>query len=116
MVHFSGAGISTQGLWHYPSIINNATIATEIAQFAPAGQFVSSTILLVNGFHTNNAQTTTTTAGVINNIGGRLQMVFFMGWATDWSPTSNFLQHAYIHWMTRGLCKCLSSRDLSLLC
>ena len=37
---FSGAGISTQGLWRYPSIINNATIATEIAQFAPAGSFV----------------------------------------------------------------------------
>lgn len=81
-----GAGVSTQGLWHYPSTINNATMATEIAQFAPAGQF-----------------TTTTTAGVINNVGGRQQMAFFMGWATDWSPTSNFLQHAYIHWMTRGL-------------
>lgn len=30
-------------------------------------------------------------------------MVWFMGWATDWSQTSNYLQHAYIHWMTRGL-------------
>lgn len=32
-------------------------------------------------------------------------MVWFMGWATDWSQTSNYLQHAYIHWMTRGLCE-----------
>lgn len=32
-------------------------------------------------------------------------MVWFMGWATDWSQTSNYLQHAYIHWITRGLCK-----------
>lgn len=30
-------------------------------------------------------------------------MVFFLSWATDWSPTSAFLQHAYITWMTRGL-------------
>lgn len=30
-------------------------------------------------------------------------MVWFMSWATDWSQTSNYLQHAYIHWMTRGL-------------
>jgi len=82
----TGAGVTTQGLWHYPAIINNASIATEIAQFAPAGDF-----------------TTTTTAAVINNIGGRQQMAFFMGFATDWSSTSNFLQHAYIHWMTRGL-------------
>lgn len=32
-------------------------------------------------------------------------MVWFMGWATDWSQTSNYLQHAYIAWLTRGLCK-----------
>lgn len=30
-------------------------------------------------------------------------MVFFMSWATDWSLTSNYLQHSYINWMTRGL-------------
>src|ERR1700749_3418602 len=32
-------------------------------------------------------------------------MAFFLGWGTDWSSTSTFLQHAWIHWMTRGLCK-----------
>ena len=26
-----------------------------------------------------------------------------MSWATDWSATSNYLQHAYIAWLTRGL-------------
>lgn len=30
-------------------------------------------------------------------------MVFFISWATDWSLTSNYLQHSYINWMTRGL-------------
>lgn len=30
-------------------------------------------------------------------------MVFFIGWATEWSITSNYLQHGFIHWMTRGL-------------
>lgn len=78
--------MSTEGLWHYPATITNSSIATEIAKFAPSGSF-----------------TTDTTAAVINNIGGREQMVWFMSWATDWSQTSNYLQHSYIHWMTRGL-------------
>jgi hypothetical protein len=82
----TGAGLSTQGLWHYPATISNATIATAFAQFAPATGFA-----------------TTSTAGVINNISGRQQMVFFIGFATDWSYTSNLLQHAWIHWATRGL-------------
>jgi hypothetical protein len=30
-------------------------------------------------------------------------MAFFLGWATDWSPTSSYLQHAWITWLTRGL-------------
>jgi hypothetical protein len=99
----SGAGVTTVGLWHYPASITNTTIATEFAQFAPATGFP-----------------TASTAGVINDIGGRqqvkalpkyntchtklCQMVFFIGFATDWSYTSNFLQHAWIQWITRGLC------------
>ncbi|TVY39443.1 hypothetical protein LSUB1_G004310 [Lachnellula subtilissima] len=82
----SGAGVSTQGLYHYPATITNSSIATEFIQFAPAAGF-----------------STTSTAGVINNIGGRQQMVFFIGSATDWSATSNLIQHAWIHWATRGL-------------
>lgn len=84
----SNANVSTAGLYHYPATITNSSIATEFATFDPSGQF-----------------TTTTTAAVINNIGGRQQMVWFTSWATDFSQTSNYLQHAYIHWITRGLCK-----------
>lgn len=68
----TGATISTQGLYHYGSSIADTSTTTEIAQFAPNGQI-----------------STTTTAGVINNFSGRQQMVFFIGWATEWSPTSN---------------------------
>jgi hypothetical protein len=81
----TGAGVSTAGLYHYPATITDTTTTTEIAQFAAAGGFQVST------------------AGVINNFAGRQQMVFFLPQATDWNPTSNFVQHAYITWMTRGL-------------
>src|SRR5947207_14721384 len=84
--------MSTEGLWHYPATITNASIATGIAQFAPGGPF-----------------NTASTAAVINKIGGRQQMVWFTSWATDWSSTSNFLQHAWIHWVTRGLCMYLDA-------
>lgn len=79
------ATMSTAGLYHYPATItDNST--WEIAQFAPNANFASNS-----------------TAAVINNYSGREQMVFFMSWATDWSATCNYLQHAYIAWMTRGL-------------
>lgn len=81
-----GAGMSTSGLWHYPARITNSTIAKEVAQFGPGGSFAS-----------------TTSAAIINTFGSRQQMVWFTSWATSWSPTSTFLQHAYIQWMTRGL-------------
>ncbi|CAD6500007.1 BgTH12-04112 [Blumeria graminis f. sp. triticale] len=75
------AGLSTQGLWHYPATITNNSIASEFAQFtAIDGLSISST------------------AGVINTFPGREQMVWFIGFSTDWSATSNFLQHASIHW------------------
>jgi hypothetical protein len=77
-------------MYHYPALITNPAIATEIAQFAPSS---------------DETFTTTTTAAIINDFGNRQQMVFFTSWATDWAATSNFLQHAYIWWMTRGLCK-----------
>jgi hypothetical protein len=82
----TGATMSTAGLYHYGASVANTSTTTEIAQFAANGQITS-----------------TTTAAVINNFSGRQQMVFFIGWATDFSPTSNFLQHAYITWVTRGL-------------
>jgi len=76
----TGASMTTSGLWHYPATITNTTIAWEIARFGTVG-----------------------TAAVINQIGKRQQMAFFVPFATDWSPTSNFVQHSWIHWATRGL-------------
>lgn len=67
-------------------MITNSSVAKEIAQFGAGGSFDR-----------------TTTAAVINTFGGRQQMVWFTSWATDWSLSSTFLQHAYIHWVTRGL-------------
>ncbi|ETN37056.1 uncharacterized protein HMPREF1541_08046 [Cyphellophora europaea CBS 101466] len=79
------ADFSTLGLYHYPASIADATTTTEIARFRAAGSSPEGV------------------AAVINNFAGREQMVFFISWATDFSATSNFLQHEYITWMTRGL-------------
>ncbi|PHH84639.1 hypothetical protein CDD83_1620 [Cordyceps sp. RAO-2017] len=80
------AGVSTRGLWHYPATISDPATTTEFASFDPAGSFSSKSV-----------------AAVVSNFGGRQQMAWFISWAPDWSATSNFLQHAYIHWMTRSL-------------
>ncbi|KAL4789729.1 hypothetical protein BDV19DRAFT_19822 [Aspergillus venezuelensis] len=82
----SGAGVSTQGLWHYPATISDTATTKGIAAFAAGG-----------------GTTGETTAAVINNFSGRQQMVFFIGFDTVWSQTSNYLQHAWITWITRGL-------------
>jgi len=82
----TGATVSTQSLWHYPAKITDSKTTWQIAQFAAGGNYASKS-----------------TAAVINNFAGRQQMVFFINWATDWSLASNFIQHAYIHWLTRGL-------------
>jgi hypothetical protein len=78
-------------LWHYPAVITNETWTWEIAAFEPAEAFKERT-----------------TAAVINSLEGREQMAFFIGWGPDWSQTSTFLQHSWINWMTRGLCRFLS--------
>ncbi|QKX57460.1 uncharacterized protein TRUGW13939_04573 [Talaromyces rugulosus] len=84
----TGAGVSTEGLYHYPATISNSTTTKEIAQFAAdsAGKF--------NG---------TSTAAVINNFSGRQQMAIFTSLDTTWSASSNYLQHAWITWITRGV-------------
>ncbi|KAK2629472.1 hypothetical protein QTJ16_000292 [Diplocarpon rosae] len=83
-----GATMGTDQLYHYPATKEaNSTVETiEIA-----------------GFGTNSIFPSKTTAAVINKIEGREQMVWFISWAADWSPTSNYLQHAWITWVTRGL-------------
>ncbi|KAJ5730539.1 uncharacterized protein N7483_005047 [Penicillium malachiteum] len=82
----TGAGVSTEGLWHYSSTILNTSNTKEIASFAA-----------------NSVVTTDTTAAVINDFDGREQMVFHMSLDPTWSSTSAYLQHAWITWMTRGL-------------
>ncbi|KAJ5970919.1 uncharacterized protein N7479_000837 [Penicillium vulpinum] len=82
----TGAGVSTSGLWHYPATISNTTSTKQIAAFAPTTGF-----------------TTESVAAVINDFDGRQQMAFFIGFDTTWSATSNYLQHSWITWITRGL-------------
>ncbi|EEU43436.1 uncharacterized protein NECHADRAFT_45195, partial [Fusarium vanettenii 77-13-4] len=79
------AGLSTKGIWHYPATITDSN-TKQIAKFGPGGDYTEDTV-----------------AGVINTFEGREQFVWFIGWAADWSQTTNFLQHAHIHWITRGV-------------
>ncbi|KAL2678907.1 hypothetical protein Neosp_009659 [[Neocosmospora] mangrovei] len=79
------AGLSTKGIWHYPATITDSN-TKQIAKFGPGGDYAEDTV-----------------AGVINTFEGREQFVWFIGWAADWSQTTNFLQHAHIHWITRGV-------------
>jgi len=53
----SGAGVSTEGLWHYPARIIDPSIATAFATFGPANGFPATSI-----------------AGIINKISGRQQV------------------------------------------
>lgn len=75
-----GAGVSTVGLWHYPATVADTNTTKQIAQFEDGS-----------------------TAAVVNNFDGRQQMVFFISFDTTWSATSNYLQHSWITWLTRGL-------------
>lgn len=79
------AGITTAGLWHYPAKITDPSTTWEVASFSAGGGYEKSS------------------AAVVNNFGGREQWVWFTSWAPTWSATSNYLQHAHIHWMTRGV-------------
>ncbi|KAJ5965945.1 hypothetical protein N7481_012659 [Penicillium waksmanii] len=82
----TGAGVSTSGLWHYPATISNTTSTKQIASFAA-----------------NSVVTSDSVAAVINDFDGRQQLAFFISFDTTWSATSNYLQHAWITWITRGL-------------
>ncbi|CEJ92823.1 hypothetical protein VHEMI08453 [[Torrubiella] hemipterigena] len=78
--------VNLVGLYHYPSNITNTNTTTAFAMFEPAGPFQQRTV-----------------AAVINRVNGREEMVWFTSWASQFSLASSFLQHSYIHWMTRGL-------------
>jgi hypothetical protein len=77
--------LSTNGLWHYPAIITNATSTTPFLYFGSNTEFPTVTI-----------------AGVLQNNGGREQMVFFLD-GGSWSLTTNYLGHAWFHWGYRGM-------------
>lgn len=83
----ANAGVSTEGLYHYPATITNPNTTHEIASFGPS---------------TDGAYGTSV-AAVINTFGAREQMAWFTSMDTTWSLTTNFIQHSWIHWMTRGM-------------
>ncbi|KAI5206725.1 hypothetical protein E4T39_02394 [Aureobasidium subglaciale] len=83
-----GATISTQGIWHYPATITNPNTTWEVAGLAASS----------DGTFANSSS-----AAVIHQVGRRQEMVWFSSWATNWALTSNYVQHAYIAWLTRGL-------------
>lgn len=75
-----------KGLYHYPAKITDSA-TTMFAAFEPNARFPARSA-----------------AAVINTFAGsRQQMVWFASLAPQWSLTSVFLQHAAVHWMTRGL-------------
>ncbi|KAL5001217.1 hypothetical protein BDV10DRAFT_21307 [Aspergillus recurvatus] len=82
----SSAGVSTSGLWHYTASVTDSNTTKAVASFASGGGVDGESV-----------------AAVINNFDGRQQMAFFIGFDTAWSQTSNYLQHAWITWITRGL-------------
>jgi hypothetical protein len=79
------AQLSTNGLWHYPSVITNTATTSPFLQFAPNTEYPSTTV-----------------AGVIQNFAGRQQMIFFLD-GGSWSLTTNYLGHVWFHWGYRGL-------------
>ncbi|KAF2853422.1 hypothetical protein T440DRAFT_305819 [Plenodomus tracheiphilus IPT5] len=76
----TNVGISIANIFHSPATITNSSMAWEVAKFSTVG-----------------------TAAVINRIGDRQQMVWFMPFALDWAASSNIIQHSWITWITRGL-------------
>lgn len=84
----TSATLSTQGLWHYPAVITNSNTTWEVARLGPS----------TDGSFTGNSS-----LAVVNQYGSRQQMAWFTSFATDWSATSNYMEHVWINWVTRGL-------------
>ena len=76
--------LSTVGLWHYPATITD---------FNTTSAFIL--------FGTNQLYATNSVAGVIQNFGGRQQMVFFLTGAS-WSATTNYLGQIWYQWGYSG--------------
>ncbi|CEJ90078.1 hypothetical protein VHEMI05886 [[Torrubiella] hemipterigena] len=80
------APVNMDGLYHYQAKITNTTTTTAWAMFEPAG-----------GINTR------TVGAVVNKVNNRETLVWFTSLASEWSLASSYLQHSYIHWMTRSL-------------
>ncbi|KAI8817680.1 uncharacterized protein EV422DRAFT_540498 [Fimicolochytrium jonesii] len=84
----NGAQVPSTGLWHYPSVITNATSTTAFANLGPSS---------------DGAFKTTTGVGfIVKYPNGREAMVHYMGCGW-WSPTCNLLTHVWVSWATRQL-------------
>lgn len=85
-----GGTVAMDGLYYYGADIADSATTRQIAKL-----------------HAGPAFTSDATAAVINAFphasGTREQMVFFTSFAAGWSQASNFIQHSWITWMTRGL-------------
>lgn len=82
----TNAVVSMKGLYHYPAKIVDTNTTKAFAAFEPSGKYKEKTV-----------------AAVISTYGSREQMAWFTSLAPEWSLTSSYLQHAYIHWVTRSL-------------
>ena len=71
---------STIGLWHYPAVIADVSTTKPFLAFGSNSQYPSETV-----------------AGVVQDFGGRTQLVFFLAGAS-WSSTSNYLGDVWFHW------------------
>lgn len=85
-----GGTVAMDGLYYYGADVTDPATTYPIARL-----------------HSGPTFTSDATAAVINAIphanGTREQMVFFTSFAAGWSQASNFIQHSWITWMTRGL-------------
>jgi hypothetical protein len=86
--------LSTVGLWHYPATVTDFTTTTPFLGFASNSEYPSPTV-----------------AGVIQNIGGREQMVFFIA-GGSWSWTTNYLGHIWFRWGYGAISNTLSQTAL----
>lgn len=85
-----GGTVAMDGLYYYGADVTDAATTYPIAKLHSGPTFTSdATAAVINAFpHVN---------------GTREQMVFFTSFAAGWSQASNFIQHSWITWMTRGL-------------
>jgi hypothetical protein len=85
-----GGTVAMDGLFYYGADITDPATTRQVAKF-----------------HSGPVFSSDATAAVINTLphanGTREQMVFFTSFAAGWSQASNFIQHSWITWMTRGL-------------